>query len=91
MKKQYIDYVIYIAVALAVYFFIYKKFFSPATKSREFLHTLGFGIADRMTDDEAIDAASYIRDYTQRGIKVSPGSAFAYRINAIAKKYNIFT
>lgn len=89
--KKYVEIVLFIAVAVAAYFLIYKKLFSPAAKSREFLHTLGFGIADRMSDGEVVTAASYIRDYTQKGKKPLPGSLFAMKVDALSRKYNIFT
>jgi hypothetical protein len=90
MNKKYIETLLIVAAGVAFYFLVYKKLLSPAAKSREFLHTLGFGIADAMNDNEVNDAATYIRDYTQKGKKLIPGSALEERINAIANKYKIF-
>lgn len=87
--KLIINVVIFIAVAIAAYF-IYKNKFSPVAKDRDFLHNLGFGVADRMTDQEVIAAATYIRDYTQKGKRPAPGSALATMVNYLHNKYKIF-
>jgi len=88
--KKYIEIILFVAVGVAVYFLVIKKLFSRAAQSREFLHTLGFGVADMMTDSEAITAATYIRDYTQKGRRLVAGSAFANAVNAVSNKYGIF-
>lgn len=86
MKKEII---IYLIIAIAAYI-LYTKLFSRSARDRDYLHTLGFGIADRMTDDEVHISASYIRDYRQKGIEPDHKSFFYSQVMKISDKYKIF-
>jgi hypothetical protein len=89
MKKEYINIIIYVVIAVTA-FMLYKKLFSQSAKDKDYLLNLGFGIADRMSEDEIKTAASYIRDYRQKGIEPNHNTFFWQQVKAISSKYKIF-
>lgn len=92
MKTQNI--IIYIAAAFLAFLFlshVSKK--GARREAEEYLNSI-MGVSmdylSRMTDKEVIASASYIRDYTQKGKTVEPGSELDTILKTVSMKYKLF-
>lgn len=87
-------FILYIIVAAVAYYAINK--FLQRKKYLDYLHSLGFRIADDMTGDEVKTSYIYLHDYArkygaQAGKMLQDYSPLLYaKAKAISQKYQIF-